>query len=110
MLLRLTHVFVSPLIFIGVYVGYNFSGSREVRCSFHRTLLGSILIMNLRFPAVGAFMGEVYIVFMIRRLCILRFALIFIVIGVAHIKLFYLIRGYVINIVLSPLVVLVIVY
>lgn len=51
-----THILVSPLIFLGVYVIYNYSGSRIIWS------IGSIVILvNLGFPCLGAFFCEIFI-------------------------------------------------
>lgn len=61
-MLRITHVLISPMIFMLVYVRYILSGSRLLSISVSRLTLIIVLFMNLGFPLLGAFMGEVYVV------------------------------------------------
>jgi hypothetical protein len=56
-LLRYSHMLISPLIFLRVYMRYLSSGSRN------KSVLGmGLLVVNLGFPLVGSFFGEVYII------------------------------------------------
>merc|ERR1712242_125691 len=64
----LAHAFTSPLIFLCVYLSYNFVGSRQILqfCSFNfskifQIILVLVYIFNLRFPLLGGFMSEVFI-------------------------------------------------
>lgn len=54
-----SHVVVSPLMFVIVYIGYQISGSRMLSPSFASVALGRLLLFNLGFPLLGAFYGEV---------------------------------------------------
>lgn len=54
-----SHVVVSPLIFVLVYVGYLMSGSRVLSTGFESSLTGGLLLYNLGFPIIGAFYCEV---------------------------------------------------
>jgi hypothetical protein len=54
-----SHVVVSPLMFVMVYVGYQGSGSRILSEGFYSVFLGGLLLLNLGFPLVGAFYCEV---------------------------------------------------
>jgi len=54
-----SHVVVSPLIFVMVYVGYISSRSRVLSDSFNSVLLRGLLLLNLGFPLLGAFYSEV---------------------------------------------------
>lgn len=54
-----SHVVVSPLIFVMVYIGYQMSGSRILSPSFASVALRGLLLFNLGFPLLGAFYGEV---------------------------------------------------
>lgn len=58
----LTHVFISPLMFLMVYVRYVQSGSRVLGRSLLSYLLGTVILLNIGFPMVGAFISEIYIV------------------------------------------------
>merc|ERR1712242_508245 len=58
----------SPLIFLCVYLSYNFIGSRQILqfCSFNfskifQIILVLVYIFNLRFPLLGGFMSEVLV-------------------------------------------------
>merc|ERR1712050_759949 len=66
--IRLAHAFTSPLIFLCVYVSYNFVGSRQILqfCSFNfsknfQLILILVYIFNLRFPLLGRFFSELLI-------------------------------------------------
>jgi NADH:ubiquinone oxidoreductase subunit 4 (subunit M) len=54
-----SHIVVSPLIFVLVYVGYLMNGSRILTSSFESSLTGGLLLFNLGFPLLGAFYCEV---------------------------------------------------
>merc|ERR1719220_1737807 len=56
---RYSHVVVSPLIFVIVYIRYQSSRSRMLSSSFSSIILGGLLLFNLRFPLIGAFYREV---------------------------------------------------
>merc|ERR1712110_1471 len=64
----LAHAFTSPLIFLCVYIRYNFVGSRQVLqfYSFNfsknfQLILVLVYIFNLRFPLLGGFISELLI-------------------------------------------------
>merc|ERR1712110_10080 len=64
----LAHAFTSPLIFLCVYLAYNFIGSRQILqfCNFNfsksfQLILVLVYIFNLRFPLLGGFISEVLI-------------------------------------------------
>merc|ERR1711893_502488 len=66
--IRLAHAFTSPLIFLCVYVSYNFVGSRQILqfCNFNfsknfQLILILVYIFNLRFPLLGGFISELLI-------------------------------------------------
>lgn len=97
-------------MFVSVYVAYNISRSREITSAFNGLIIGIILITNLRFPMLGAFMGEVYILMMVGRLFMLGFIFIFAIMRIVHMKMFYVMRGKFITPIVSPLLVIMIVY
>merc|ERR1712066_252944 len=64
----LSHAFTSPLIFLCVYLAYNFIRSRKILqfCSFNfskifQIILVLVYIFNLRFPLLGRFFSELLI-------------------------------------------------
>merc|ERR1712018_326745 len=66
--IRISHAFTSPLIFLCVYLSYNFIGSRKVLqfCSFNfskifQLILVLVYIFNLRFPLLGRFFSELLV-------------------------------------------------
>jgi hypothetical protein len=88
----LTHVIVSPLIFILVYISYLLSGNRLLSNSYSPIIVGAILLSNLGFPYAGAFMCEVYIVLLVGGLAFVFFIMIFFLMGLIHINVYILIR------------------
>jgi hypothetical protein len=48
-------------MFVAVYVGYLWSGSRLLDKSYKSTLLGMLLLFNMRFPMLGGFYSEVLV-------------------------------------------------
>merc|ERR1712079_764173 len=63
-----SHAFTSPIIFLCVYLSYNFIGSRKVLqfCSFNfskvfQIILVLVYIFNLRFPLLRRFFSELLI-------------------------------------------------
>merc|ERR1711972_760860 len=63
-----SHAFTSPLIFLCVYLSYNFVGSRKVLqfCSINfskvfQIILVLVYIFNLRFPILRGFFSELLI-------------------------------------------------
>jgi len=97
-------------MFIAVYVGYIYSRNRELSPGFVGNIVGIVLLKNLRFPLIGAFLREVYTVVMIGRLMIARFVITFMLIRVIHMKLFYIMRRYVTTTILPPFLVLILLY
>merc|ERR1712088_784286 len=89
---RYSHVVVSPLIFVIVYIGYQSSRSRMLSSSFSSVILRGLLLFNLRFPLIGAFYGEV-VWFGILGPLVLIFLVRYFIIGVVSIRLFYNIKG-----------------
>merc|ERR1712061_554979 len=64
----ISHAFTSPLIFLCVYLSYNFVRSRKILqfCSFNfsktfQIILVLVYISNLRFPLLGRFFSELLI-------------------------------------------------
>merc|ERR1712154_658272 len=64
----LAHAFTSPLIFLCVYISYNFIRSRKILqfCNFNfsknfQLILVLVYIFNLRFPLLGGFISELLI-------------------------------------------------
>jgi len=64
----ISHAFTSPLIFLCVYLSYNFVGTRKVLqfCSFNfgkvfQIILVLVYIFNLGFPMLGRFFSELLI-------------------------------------------------
>merc|ERR1711997_65378 len=64
----ISHAFTSPLIFLCVYLSYNFVGTRKVLqfCTFNfskvfQMILVLVYIFNLRFPILGRFFSELLI-------------------------------------------------
>merc|ERR1712088_1088544 len=74
---RYSHVVVSPLIFVIVYIGYQSSRSRMLSSSFSSIMLRRLLLFNLRFPLIGAFYGEVVWFGMLGPLVLIFFGKIF---------------------------------
>jgi len=89
---RFSHVVVSPLIFVMIYVGYQSSGSRILSDSFYSVFLRGLLLINLGFPLVGAFYCEV-IWFYILRMLIFPFLLGYFIMRVVSIRLYYNTKG-----------------
>merc|ERR1712178_378611 len=64
----ISHAFTSPIIFLCVYLSYNFVGSRKILqfCSFNfskvfQIILVLVYIFNLRFPMLRRFFSELLI-------------------------------------------------
>jgi len=87
-----SHVVISPLIFVAVYVRYINSGSRLLSSSFRRWTLGVILTINLGFPLVGRFIAEIYMVIMVQGMLFIIFICQYTVMGIVHISLFFKIK------------------
>ncbi|MBP94369.1 hypothetical protein CMK18_00275 [Candidatus Poribacteria bacterium] len=88
-----SHVVVSPLIFVMVYIRYQYSGSRILSQSFGSVILGRLLLFNLGFPLMRAFYGEVLWFGMLGPLVVV-FLLGYFVMRVVSIRLFYNTKGY----------------
>jgi hypothetical protein len=88
-----SHVVVSPLIFVIIYVGYQSSGSRVLGESFCSLLLRGLLLVNLGFPLIGAFYCEA-VWFCILGWLILPFLIRYFIIGVVSLRIFYATKGY----------------
>jgi len=87
-----SHVVVSPLIFVMVYIGYQMSGNRILSPSFASVALRGLLLFNLGFPLLGAFYGEV-VWFGILRPLVVTFLVRYFIIGIVSIRLFYNTKG-----------------
>lgn len=106
----ITHVVISPVIFFMVYVSYNFRGSRIIGSSLTSRIVGMVLLLNLRFPIIGAFIAEVYVVILVNGIVLLFFILAFLIIGLVHIKLFHPIKRNLDYEVLMWIIVLILLY
>lgn len=84
-----SHVVISPLMFIAVYVGYISSGSRILIPSINSWIWRVILIVNLRFPLIRGFMSELYLIVWLGRIILMAFIVQYIVMGLVHINLFF---------------------
>jgi hypothetical protein len=89
----ITHIVISPIMFLMIYVSYNASGSRMIRASLTSGVVRLVLILNLGFPMVGAFLAEVYLVVCLNRLVLVFFIAAFLLIGLIHMKLFHPMKG-----------------
>jgi len=87
-----SHVVISPLIFMAVYCRYMNSGSRILSPSFSSWTWGVILIVNLRFPLIGGFMSELYLIVILGRMILIAFILQYVLMGLVHIALFFKIK------------------
>jgi hypothetical protein len=87
-----SHVVVSPLMFVIVYIRYQSSGSRILSPSFLSVMLRGLLLFNLRFPLMGAFYREV-VWFGILRPLVVVFLLRYFIMGVVSMRLFYNTKG-----------------
>lgn len=88
-----SHVVVSPLMFVMVYIGYQYSGSRLLAPSFGSLILGGLLLFNLGFPLLRAFYGEVIWFSMLGPLVVI-FLIGYFIMGIVSIRLFYNAKGY----------------
>merc|ERR1719220_1577175 len=88
-----SHVVVSPLIFVIVYIRYQSSRSRILSSSFSSVILRRLLLFNLGFPLMGAFYREV-VWFGILGPLVLVFLIRYFVIGVVSMRLFYTTKGW----------------
>lgn len=86
-----SHIVVSPLMFVAVYVGYLNSRARILSDSFMSTLLGGLLLFNLGFPILGAFYCEV-VWFRKLGIMVMVFLLGYCIIGVVSMRIFYKIK------------------
>lgn len=53
------HIVISPLMFLVVYLGYQLSGSRYYKSI--GVLVFVLMVVNVRFPYMGAFSAELYL-------------------------------------------------
>jgi hypothetical protein len=89
----MTHVVISPIIFLIVYVSYNIGRSRILGNSLTSGMVRLVLLLNLRFPIIRAFIAEIYLVICLNRLPILFFIIAFFLIGIVHMKMFHPLKG-----------------
>jgi NADH:ubiquinone oxidoreductase subunit 4 (subunit M) len=90
---RITHVVISPIMFLIVYVSYNMGGSRILRSSLTSGIVRLVLLLNLGFPIIGAFMAEIYLVVCLEGLSMLFFIIAFFLMGIIHMKIFHPLKG-----------------
>jgi hypothetical protein len=90
---RLTHVVISPVMFLMVYVSYNMRGSRVLRSSLTSGMVRLVLLLNLGFPIVRAFIAEIYLVICLNGLLMLFFIAAFFLMGIVHMKIFHPLKG-----------------
>jgi hypothetical protein len=107
---RMTHVIISPLIFVIVYVSYLSARSRLLAPSFISYRVGAVLLINLRFPIFGSFISEVYLVSLLGRCPITYFMMSFFFARIVHMKIFYCMKRSVNTDVLGWIVILLLVY
>jgi hypothetical protein len=89
----ITHVVISPIMFLMVYVSYNIRGSRILGSSLTSGMVRVVLLLNLRFPIIRAFIAEIYLVTCLNGLIILFFIMAFFLIGIIHMKIFHPLKG-----------------
>lgn len=89
----MTHVVISPIMFLMVYISYNLRGSRVMGSSLTSGMVGLVLLLNLRFPIVGAFMAEIYLVICLSGPSMIFFIMAFFSIGIVHMKIFHPLKG-----------------
>jgi NADH:ubiquinone oxidoreductase subunit 4 (subunit M) len=89
----ITHVVISPIMFLMVYVSYNIRRSRILGSSLTSGIVGLVLLLNLGFPIVGAFMAEIYLVICLSGLSMLFFVIAFFLMGIIHMKMFHPLKG-----------------
>jgi type IV secretory pathway TrbD component len=89
----MTHVVISPIIFLMVYVSYNLGRSRMMGCSLTSCVVRLVLLLNLRFPIIRAFIAEVYLIICLSRLSMAFFIMAFFSIGIVHMKIFHPLKG-----------------
>lgn len=94
LIVRASHVIVSPLIFIAVYVGYIKRGSRILNESFNSWMWRIVLVVNLRFPLVRRFISELYLIVWLGGIVLIAFGLQYVIIRIVHMNLFFKIKGY----------------
>lgn len=87
--MRASHVVISPLMFMAVYVRYMNNRSRLLGRSFASWIWRVILIVNLRFPLIGGFLSELYLVMYLGRIILLSFMLQYVVMRLIHMNLFF---------------------
>jgi len=81
---RFTHIVVSPLLFIFVYYGYTFAGSRTIIGVGWSGLF--LYLLNFGFPYLGSFHAELYIMNYLRMFFVVIFMM-YIIVGYVFIKL-----------------------
>jgi len=87
-----SHVVISPLMFMAVYCGYMSSGSRMLAPSFSSWMWRVILIVNLRFPLIGGFMSELYLIVILGGMILMAFMVQYVFMRLVHIALFFKIK------------------
>lgn len=90
---RLTHVVISPIMFLMIYISYGIRGSRIIAPSLTSRSVGLVLLSNLGFPMLGAFISEVYLVICLSGLHMAFFIIAFFGMGVVHMKMFHPLKG-----------------
>lgn len=83
-----SHIVVSPLMFVMVYVGYLMNGSRAMGESFSSVLLRRVLLFNIGFPLVGAFYCEV-LWFSKLGVMVMCFLAGYVLMGIVSVRIFY---------------------
>jgi len=61
--------------------------------SFSSWMWRVVLIVNLRFPLIGGFISELYLIVMLGGIILVAFILQYILMGLVHIALFFKIKG-----------------
>lgn len=79
MYVGLTHIIVSPFIFISVYVTYKYLGNR-----LGWAMVPLVILLNLGFPLIGGFWGEV----IVSGLIVVIFSVGYIIIFIFHYRLY----------------------
>lgn len=89
---RWSHVVVSPLMFLIIYVGYINSGSRIIDSSFKSNLLGMLLVWNVGFPLIRRFYSELLVLSVVNRIFVWFVGRYFIM-GVVSMNMYQKIKG-----------------
>lgn len=87
-----SHIIISPLIFMAVYVGYINGRSRVLSPSFNSWMWRIILIVNLGFPLVGRFLSELYLIVWLRGMVLMSFMVQYTLMRLVHMRLFFKIK------------------